>query len=242
MYLKKIENIFKNMLKNQINQINNENQIKLILNIQEDLINEEIYFLNDCYYKKNDETFLKIVNETEINEKNIEIFINGKKSEFCKSFIPTTNKNEIIIKFKNPIKDCSHMFHNCAQINEIDLSKFNTKEVTNMESMFAFCINLKYIDLSSLDTTNVQKMDGMFFFCRNLEKIKIKNLGNKETSLYNIFFECRNLKGLDLTSIDENDNFDFRKLLEQTNRNVIIMVKKQLANKFKNLKKNVLYI
>ena len=134
------------------------------------------------------------------------------------------------------------MFHNCAQINEIDLSKFNTKEVTNMESMFAFCINLKYIDLSSLDTTNVQKMDGMFFFCRNLEKIKIKNLGNKETSLYNIFFECRNLKGLDLTSIDENDNFNFKKLLEQTKRNEIIMVKKQLANKFKNLKLNVVYI
>ena len=134
------------------------------------------------------------------------------------------------------------MFQGCDDINEIDLSKFNSKSVKNMESMFAFCDNLKNIDLSSLDTTNVEKMDGMFFFCKSLEKIKIKNLGNKETSLNNIFYECSNLRGLDLSSIDENDNFDFKKLLKETNKSIIISIKKQLQNKVKFLSKNVLYI
>lgn len=240
--LKNIEKIFQNIVKNSINQINNENQIKLVLNIPENLINEEIFFLNGCYCKKKDNKFIKYENETEINKNNIEIIINGKKSEFCKSFIPTKTNNEIIVKFKNPIKDCSHMFQGCDDINEIDLSKFNSKSVKNMESMFAFCDNLKNIDLSSLDTTNVEKMDGMFFFCKSLEKIKIKNLGNKETSLNNIFYECSNLRGLDLSSIDENDNFDFKKLLKETNKSVIISIKKQLQNKVKFLSKNVLYI
>ena len=39
------------------------------------------------------------------------------------------------------MSDCSCMFGECANIINIDLSSFNTKNVTNMFGMFSGCSN-----------------------------------------------------------------------------------------------------
>ena len=68
----------------------------------------------------------------------------------------------------------------CSNLKNIDLSSFNTQNVTNMLGMFNRCSNLKNIDLSSFDTKKVTNMIIMYAECSNFKEIKInKNLGEK---------------------------------------------------------------
>ena len=54
------------------------------------------------------------------------------------------------------------MFANCSNLETIDLSSFDTKNVEHMYSMFKSCSNLETIDLSSFDTKKVINMSEMF--------------------------------------------------------------------------------
>ena len=71
------------------------------------------------------------------------------------------------------VSNMSFMFYFCKNLKEIDVSSFNTKNVTNMSYMFSDCRFLKYIDLSSFDVTNVKKMNFMFEGCAKTLKIKV---------------------------------------------------------------------
>ena len=78
------------------------------------------------------------------------------------------------------------MFYKCELLNNIDLSNFNTNNVTNMSWMFYGCSSLNSINLSNFNTNNVTDMNGMFNLCSSLNRknvivndIKIlKKLGN----------------------------------------------------------------
>ena len=79
-------------------------------------------------------------NETKNNEdeiKECEIYINDKKIEFTYDYI-FKNKGKYIIKykFKKLLNSCSFMFYDCKSLSSIDLSNFNTQNVTNMEYIF----------------------------------------------------------------------------------------------------------
>ena len=77
----------------------------------------------------------------------------------------------------------SFMFFNCSSLKSIDLSSFNTNNVTNMNSMFNNCYSLNSIDLSSFNTNKVTNMKYMFSYC-SLNKNNIK-ANNKETKILN---------------------------------------------------------
>ena len=70
------------------------------------------------------------------------------------------------------------MFVGCSNLTNIDLSSFNTKNVTNMSYMFYGCSNLTNIDLSSFNTENVTNISGMFYECSKLKKISINRKYN----------------------------------------------------------------
>ena len=88
----------------------------------------------------------------------------------------------------------SHMFSACKSLTNIDLSSFDTSNVTDMSYMFRFCEALTNIDLSSFDTSNVTDMSDMFSCCEALTNI---NLGSFDTSnvtdMSDIFKGCDNL-------------------------------------------------
>ena len=48
------------------------------------------------------------------------------------------------------VNNMSCIFRYCEYLKYIDLSKFNTQNVTDMSSSFSFCESLKNIDLSNL--------------------------------------------------------------------------------------------
>jgi surface protein len=51
------------------------------------------------------------------------------------------------------------MFENNYSLKNIDLSNFDTSEVTNMSYMFASANSIDELDLSSFDTSMVSSMD-----------------------------------------------------------------------------------
>ena len=60
------------------------------------------------------------------------------------------------------------MFAYCSSLSNINLSNFNTQNVTDMSWMFYGCKSLINLDLSNFNTQNVTKMSKMFIGCDNL--------------------------------------------------------------------------
>ena len=63
------------------------------------------------------------------------------------------------------------MFQGCINLTSLEVSNFDTQNVTNMGGMFNGCINLTSLDLSNFDTQNVTDMRYMFAACRTLATI-----------------------------------------------------------------------
>ena len=96
----------------------NINEVNMLIKIEKEDINKQIYFLDNGYKKKN---FLYIKhyahdNLKELNKYNTKLYINKKQYEYNKYFIPEKEgKYEIIIKFKINLVDCSCMFAGCEK-------------------------------------------------------------------------------------------------------------------------------
>ena len=79
----------------------------------------------------------------------------------------------------------NYMFANCRSLTSLDLSKFDTRGVTNMEGMFSGCSSLTSLDLSRLNTENATVMAFMFSGCSSLTSLnlisydthKVENMG-----------------------------------------------------------------
>lgn len=95
------------------------------------------------------------------------------------------------------ITDMSYLFEENNFLESLDLSNWNTSNVTNMHSMFEECWNLITIDLSGFNTWKITTMDNMFKNCSALEKIytSSKWYNNSNCSSVNMFLNCNLLKG-----------------------------------------------
>ena len=67
------------------------------------------------------------------------------------------------------------MFNGCSSLKEINLSNFNTNNVTDMAYMFTGCSSLKDLNLSNFNTNNVTNMEYMFSGCSDQFKDKIRS-------------------------------------------------------------------
>lgn len=98
------------------------------------------------------------------------------------------------------------MFSQCSSLRSLDLSSFNTSKVIGMNLMFFNCTNLESIDLSSFDTENLQKMANMFYSCTKLETLDLSSFATPNmTSMRSAFQNCKNLKTIYVTSAFTTD-------------------------------------
>ena len=68
----------------------------------------------------------------------------------------------------------SYMFYGCSSLINLNLSNFNTNNVTNMSGMFNECSSLKVLNLNNFNTNNVTNMRWMFNKCSDELKLEIK--------------------------------------------------------------------
>ena len=96
----------------------------------------------------------------------------------------------------------SNMFLDLVNLADIDLSGFDTRDVTSMQSMFRN-IAVTNLDLSGFQTENVTDMSGMFFDAKNITNLDLTplNTGNV-TDMSQMFLHAEKLTNLDLSSFD----------------------------------------
>ena len=104
------------------------------------------------------------------------------------------------------VTSMKHMFYNCNELRNIDLSHFNTAKVTDMSGMFALCVYLTSLDLSIFNTANVEAMDSMFHACISLQTIYVGDGWSTAavTESGKMFNDCIDLAGDKGTSYDRN--------------------------------------
>ena len=71
------------------------------------------------------------------------------------------------------VTDMNAMFSNCSSLQTVDVSKWETDNVTAMAGMFNNCSALTSLDVSGWDTTNVQETDNAFDNCINLSSLTV---------------------------------------------------------------------
>ena len=127
--IKLLSDIYKETIKNT--------NIFIIINIDENDVNEEIYFLDNYYgiFRNYTHDHLK-----ELNVDNTELYVNGKKRKYEKYFIPEKEGEYIIeLRFNINLTNCSYMFAGCKNIKYINFSNFSTSNVNDMSHMFSGC-------------------------------------------------------------------------------------------------------
>ena len=84
------------------------------------------------------------------------------------------------------------------------LEYLDASEVVDMSYMFRTCSFLSgKVDLSNWDTSNVTKMKGMFYFCPKIESVSLANCNMKNvTDMGYMFLYCSDMTVLDLSGCD----------------------------------------
>ena len=101
------------------------------------------------------------------------------------------------------VTDISGMFERCYALESVDVSGFNTSSVTDMRGMFSDCSKLKELDVSEFDTSKVKCMWAVFAYCNSLKELNLHgwNTSNLEET-WLMFDGCYSLTSLDLSSFD----------------------------------------
>ena len=116
-------------------------------------------------------------------------------------------------------KESSKMFHSKSDeqkirnILEIDLSNFDTSEVTNMGGMFYGMSNLTTLNVSHFDTSEVTNMGGMFYGMSNLTTLNVSHFDtSKVADMSLMFYGMRDLSALNLSSFNTSQVTDMHNM------------------------------
>lgn len=112
------------------------------------------------------------------------------------------------------------MFAGCINLENVDLSRFDTSNVTTMYSMFNMETDdevnnkLTSINLSGFKTSNVTDMSEMFADCNSLHDLEIYRWDtSKVTDMSDMFSQCTNLRWLDAEDLDTSNVTDMSGML-----------------------------
>ncbi len=101
------------------------------------------------------------------------------------------------------VTNMSNTFSHCELLTSVDVSKWNTSKVTNMEGMFVDCNLLASVDVSKWNTSKVTDMASMFSICGTLRSIDVSKWNTSNvTDISGMFFGCGSLHSVDITGWD----------------------------------------
>ena len=119
--------------------------------------------------------------------------------------------------------DMSRMFNNCTSLVSLDLSNFDTRNVTSMYAMFCMwnidSDSVLENNLSSIIfgknyiTSNVTNMRSMFAGLNKLQNLDVSNFDTSNvTTMYHMFLECQSLTKLDVSNFDTSNVTDMESM------------------------------
>ena len=161
-----------------------------------------------------------------------EIIINGHNVTINNKSLYELNDtlNEIHLKWNFQLNSCKNMFNNLSNITFIDLSKFDSQRITNMENMFLNCSSLTSINFGNIrtslkipedsmarsssttalpsekngfNTSKVENMMAMFKDCISLDYLNLKSFDiSSVTNMKEMFSGCTKLKSVDISKFN----------------------------------------
>ena len=103
------------------------------------------------------------------------------------------------------MQDVTEMFNGCAKLAALDVSHFNTSNVTKMNSLFCNCTSLTNLDVSSWNVSNVEEMRYLFYNCKSLKAIDLTKWNTAKLNyVSSMFCGCSSLTELDLSKLNVN--------------------------------------
>ena len=183
---------------------------------------QKIQFNKDCYgmFKCSDSRY-------------VYTFINGK-------FYYPKNINITSILFSDFIDtskttDMRHMFADYKG-SELDVSHFDTSNVTHMSSMFSSCKSLTSLDVSHFDTSKVTILANMFNGCESLASLDVSHFDtSKVTILANMFNGCESLASLDVSHFDTSKVTDMSNMFQSCKSLATVNVSNWNTNNVTNM-------
>ena len=190
------------------NKENEDNYIISEIYIKTEDINNDIRILNS--YEEFERTHNGEIEDEYKNEEEIkkcEIKINDELIPFNYFYnFKSIGKYRIIYSFKNYLSKTCYMFFSCSSLTNIDLSHFNTDNVTDMSSMFKGCSSLTNINLSNCNAEKVTDMSYMFLGCSSLANIDFSNFNTKNViNMIYMFSGCSSLSNIDLSHFNTDN-------------------------------------
>ena len=169
---------------------------------------------------------------TEIGKYSFEIIFNNKLTSLKCFFSECSNITSLdLTNFDSSnVTDMYRMFNRCTKLKEIKgLNNLNTNKVTNMSALFQYCQEIENLNLSNFNTSQVIKMGGMFGGCKKLKEIKgINNFStNKVIDMNSMFGECLQLEYLDLSNFNTSNVTNMMKMFNKCKK-----LKKVILNNF----------
>ena len=193
---------------------NNKNNIpnynyKCIFEINSNLLGKEIKLLDENISKNS----LIYLNNKKINDSQYEFYKEGKyilkiilkKLNMSYMFYNCFSLTYLNLSNFNTynITDMNAMFSHCSSLITLNLSNFNTNNVIFMNNMFSHCSSLIYLNLTNFNTNNVIDMSNMFCKCFSLFSLNLSNFNTYNVkNMENMFYKCYSLKYLDLSNFD----------------------------------------
>ena len=114
------------------------------------------------------------------------------------------------------VTDMSYMFDVTPKLATLDLSNFDTSQVTTMSHMFDCVSSLTTLNLSNFDTSNVTDMRGMFYGMANLTTLNLSSFDtSKVMNMSEMFYGMANLTTLDLSSFDTSMVISMQAMFER---------------------------
>lgn len=120
-------------------------------------------------------------------------------------FYHTTITNLNLTHFNTSnVTNMDSIFSQNQPLLSLNVSSFDTSKVTNMHQMFHYCSSLTTLDISSFDVSNVTDMSNMFGSCELLRSITLGEVFNtsKVTTMQWMFSHCEALSSIDLTKFN----------------------------------------
>ena len=111
------------------------------------------------------------------------------------------------------VTNMCEMFVGCSKLTSLDVTKFDTSKVTNMGYMFSGCSSLTSLDVTKFNTAKVTNMRNMFAGCRSLTGLDVTHFDTaKVTNMSSMFLYCSSLTSLDVTHFDTSNVTDMRNM------------------------------